>query len=282
MATRPNVKHQLQALIADIQDPDEYDLALAQVIDGWNSAVKSADLLALTSDADPRVRSAALDVLGELTRLNHGDARLSLLIATQASSDDEDDEVRYSAIHAIGRAETEVAPSLIAVFLQDPNAEIRLEALQTLDSSVDADEITTDSEFTKSVMRCLTDPEPAIRDWAAFSLSSFFGEIDSVGIRDALWSLAKSEAEGDAAGEALLALAIRKDVRAVGLVSSRLKQLDVGNLVVEAAARIGDPAFCIDLLVLKTNEWQERGEPRPEVLDMALARCGCCEASPKL
>src|SRR6266508_3680136 len=49
-------------------------------------------------------------------------------------------------------------------------------------------------------------------------------------------------------------------------------QSDAGNLIVEAAAELGDPALWPLLVELRDRGWQQ-ADGRPEVLDWALETC---------
>jgi HEAT repeat protein len=126
-------------------------------------------------------------------------------------------------------------------------------------------------------MAALEDPDPTVRDWAALGLGSLL-EVDTPAVRDALATRLNDE-EGDTAGEAALGLARRGDPRVFTYVLARLAEPDVGNLLVEAAGALGDPRLLPLLQRLKADGWQD-DDPRPKVLDDALANCSRTHRSP--
>jgi HEAT repeat protein len=63
----------------------------------------------------------------------------------------------------------------------------------------------------------------------------------------------------------------RGDTRWLPVLLERLKDPDVGNLWVEAAAELADPSALPLLLHLLGLGWGQ-GDPRPQVLDAAINR----------
>ena len=113
------------------------------------------------------------------------------------------------------------------------------------------------------------DEDAEVRDWATFQIAQL--EADSDEIRSALWERVQ-DTDTDADGEALVGLARRKDSAVRRILAARLKEGNAGNLIVEAAAELGDPALYPLLVRLAERGWK-LSDQRPEVLDQALEAC---------
>lgn len=120
--------------------------------------------------------------------------------------------------------------------------------------------------------RCKTGPSchRIIRDWATFGVGSIL-DIDSAEIRDAL-ARRLSDTGADTSGEAMVGLARRNDPRCFEVIDRALAAEDVGNLVVEAAAELGDPRLLPALKALDRAGWAG-DDPRGQWLARAIARC---------
>ncbi|MGD0254521.1 MAG: HEAT repeat domain-containing protein [Acidimicrobiales bacterium] len=115
-----------------------------------------------------------------------------------------------------------------------------------------------------------SDENSDVRDWATFGLGAQL-DVDDEHIREAL--LARlDDPDGDTAGEAIFGLAARNDPRVIEEISHRLGQPDVGNLIVEVAAKMGDSRFLPFLRTLKGQGW-DRTDPRGDWLDKAITAC---------
>ncbi len=105
---------------------------------------------------------------------------------------------------------------------------------------------------------------PADRDWATFYLSQV--NNDSPLIRKALVEVAQ-EVHTDAAAEARLALAKRKDPRALGLVRKALSQRSIGILDIRAAGELAHGSL-IHLLRRHADSDFE-----PDLINQAIVAC---------
>ncbi len=122
----------------------------------------------------------------------------------------------------------------------------------------------------EALSRFTEDGDPGVRDWATFGLGVLL-DVDSPAVRSVLRARV-DDPEGDTAGEAIVALARRRDREVASVIAGLLEDPMVGNLIVEAAAELADPAFLPALRRLKAAGW-ELGDPRPDWLDLAITAC---------
>jgi hypothetical protein len=94
------------------------------------------------------------------------------------------------------------------------------------------------ADAVEALIQLSADPDLDVRDWATFGLGTQF-EDDTQAIRDAL-AARLADGEGDTPDEALVGLARRHDPRVLPVLLARLDD-DPGDLVVEAAAKLGAP-----------------------------------------
>jgi HEAT repeat protein len=132
--------------------------ALASLVD-WPETTAAARAVlprapfdALADHADPRVRAAAIGLLGGLD-----DAGYAAFVA--AALDDPDPAVRASALAALRALGDRAAAPAAARLLEDPDEDVRIEALTTvtdLDPAGSAD----------ALDRARVDPSRRMREWA--------------------------------------------------------------------------------------------------------------------
>jgi hypothetical protein len=240
------------------------DCFLADVDD----AAALAAALGWCGSLNTDTQAAGLDVLGVMAER---DSQLlpTLLAQVEAAADSPDDDVRWSAAVSLGRKEDERVLPLLFRFLSDPDPDVRYQAVASL-PLLTGDELPVGHPVVGALLGALEDPSPFVRDWAAFGVGVQL-DVDTPAIRDALVRHLR-ETEADTAGEAAVGLARRKDARVFDVLIERLGDFEVGNLYVEAAAALGDPRLLPLLHRLKTSGWQD-DEPRPGVLDDAIAQC---------
>lgn len=184
------------------------------------------------------------------------------------------DGVRAALVTAMGfSGRPELAAELIR-YADDECTEVRLAVAAHLPMMFDGED--PDDAAIAVLINLSEDADPHVRDWATMGLASQI-ERDSPEIRRALRArLTDDEASDDGAaidGEAALGLAIRGDRSIVKLLQEWLgaDPLTVGNLTVEAAGRLGNPALLPQLLVLRDAGWAlDPSEPRGSTLDVAI------------
>jgi HEAT repeat protein len=234
---------------------------------------KPADVLATATEwarrPQPDVQAVGLDLLGELG-VNVEAARDNLIDVGNDLLTSDDCDVRWSLARALGTTSTDgrTTPLLLAL-MDDEDEDVRFRATAGL--SVSADDEPAQGPVVDALLKALGDPCAEVRDWAAFALG-VQRDVDTPQVRDALLARLSDDDEADTAGEAAVGLARRGDPGGFEPLLERLSGTDVGNLWVEAAAELGDARLLPALLQLKSAGWQD-DDPRPGVLDQAIARC---------
>lgn len=238
----------------------------------WNDARSSIISVRPDPPSDAAGRAALAERLGKRCdgHPEHVDEALPQVVALIAG--ERDVVVLDSIASALGRMWD---PRCVAPLLQltaHPDRAVRLGATQSLFGATSRNEA---PEAIDTVVRLTRDEDPEIRDHATFCLAQ--RDADSPEIRDALWERLDDD-DNDAAGEALVGLARRKDPRTSEQLAQRL-MANPGNLIVEAAAELGDPALLPALVELRERGWA-LSNPLPYVLDDAIAACSPTQSNP--
>lgn len=188
------------------------------------------------------------------------------LVLARALERDAETAVTVAAIAALGHLGDDRGLDAVLRNVQHPDDDVRHSVAVAL-PSVAGDP--PSAEAVDALIELMADVDSDVRDWATFGLGSQL-EVDSPTVRDAL-ATRLDDPDGDTAGEALVGLAARNDVRAVDRLLMWLEEPDCGNLVVEAAATLGSPKLLPALLRLKEQGW-DQDDPR-EWLDQAIEAC---------
>ena len=173
----------------------------------WRGTVDVLEALApLAEDPDPRARSVAAYVAGQLgapvrTLPGESAALLERMAATESDA---------SVLAVIAEAFGHLGePWGIAWLLRSrghPDAEVRGGVVAALAGR-------SDPLALQALAELSADPDPAIRDWATFALGALAAQ-DSVGLRETLVARL-GDADAETRIEAVHGLALRGDVRAV-------------------------------------------------------------------
>lgn len=167
---------------------------------------------ALCVSPDPARRRLATRVLGELGLPDRsfpeecGDALLALLR-------DPDDEVRVSAVFALGHLRARRADPALIELRNDPSADIRHGVAFALNGA-------TSPQAVSALLQLMDDPNPLARDRATTAIGAY-REIDGPEIREALLKRASDE-DIFTRAEALKGLAVRRDKRVAPLMIEEL------------------------------------------------------------
>ncbi|MEU9740200.1 HEAT repeat domain-containing protein [Micromonospora chersina] len=259
------------------QDPPLAELAAGTADDIWRftETVGSEQALAYAQewirDADPGLRHVGFMALGSVA-LNYPPALEELLDHAGAGCADVDAGVRAAVAQALGNqsGEQRCVPFLLRL-LNDADVEVRRIAIGGL--PIVLDDPTADHPAVTALVGLLADPEPTLRDWAAFALGSQL-DVDSPQIRAGLRSLLgePDTAEAYPAAEAAVGLARRADPEVFAAIADRLTRPDPSSLWLRAAAELADPRLLPALIQLHAPD-NEPGDPWVEQLDHSIARC---------
>lgn len=283
MTSHDGVHPSLAELLPRLLDWDDetvqehWDLVLEAV-----RSFEPADVLATAIEwsgrPQPDVQAVGLDLLGELG-VNLEAARDQLIDVGNDLRTSDDCDVRWSLAGALGSNSTDGRTTpLLPALMDDDDEDVRFRATAGL--SVSADDEPAAGPVIDALLKALDDPCADVRDWVAFALG-VQRDVDTPQVRDALLArIADADDEADTPGEAAVGLARRGDLRVFEPLLGRLSGPDVGNLWVEAAAELGEARLLPALLELKSSGWQD-DDPRPGVLDDAIARCSTPDVVPQ-
>jgi hypothetical protein len=263
--------------LARLRQATDFDTAFAAVKDFVADAgpeQAQAQAQAWCASPEWQVQAAGLDVLG-VVALNHAAAAHVLLeqvlrVAAEGNSED----LRWSATHALSSAtapDDAVQGQILAQLLRfqdDRDGDVRWQVVAAL-PGLAGEQPEATHPAVEALIRRLADPDGQVRDWAAFGLG-LLDEVDSPEIRQALLGLL-DDPEGDTAGEAAVALALRHEPGVLPVVLTELDKDNVGNLWVEAASELADPRLLPALLRLQAQDWA-RDDPRGHLLAEAIDR----------
>jgi methionyl-tRNA formyltransferase len=249
---------------------DEWAPHLAAL--GWRGSRDVLEtLLPLAHDPDPRARSVAAYVAGQLGAPVRTLPAESAALLEELGERESHPSVLAVIAEAFGHLGEPWGLSWLLRLRRHPDAAVR-------DGVVSALSGRTNPMATDALIELSGDPDPAIRDWATFALGAL-APHDSAALRDAL-AARLDDADPEARIEAVHGLALREDARAV---EPALALLDAGepggsrwtrHALEEAAIRLaamsGDPRFAPHLPALDDG-W--RGTTLEHELERALERC---------
>jgi HEAT repeat protein len=144
------------------------------------------------------------------------------------------DEMKSSCIAALSHLENSAAIPLICSFRGDSDPEIRLSVAHALGGF----SLMNDHQAIDALLELMRDEDERVRDWATFGLG-VLGDADSPTIREALLERL-SDNYPDAREEAMVALAKRKDLRALRILTELLQAEPILDCAEEAACYLLD------------------------------------------
>lgn len=185
-----------------------------------------------------------------------------------------DDSVRAYLVNALGFSERPELAAELARYAHDQSAEIRRLVAANMPGMFGGED--PDAAAVEVLIVLTRDADPHVRDWATMGLGTQI-ELDTPAVRDALRARLGDDAgeeEGAAtSGEAALGLAKRGDPAVLEVLQGWLdaEPLTVGNLTVEAAGELGNPALLPRLIALRDAGWADNpAEPAPSTLASAI------------
>jgi HEAT repeats len=273
MADRPAAEQDVDMLVAhalaiDDECDDEYWATISELQRRPNDETfRVAKALCEVGSEPSRVLGihilSELGVVSGATYIEEG-----LPLVKRSTGERESVRVLRAALRALGRFRDPRALNDVAQYVSHPDAAVRFDVAVSLPHV--ASDGFEEPEAVAALLALMEDTDPAVRDWATFGLGVLM-ETDTPEIRDALLRRTDDE-DGDAAGEALVGMARRKDPRCLNLIVKRLEDGDVGNLIVEAAEELADPGCLPALYTLRAEKWHE-GDSRGGLLASAIEAC---------
>lgn len=126
---------------------------------------------------------------------------------------------------------------------------------------------------TRALIARLADPDPIVRDAAAFVLGEQW-DVDDPNLRAGLRGLLHEPDTDEAypAAEAAFGLARRADPEVHTVIAERLRHPTVGALWLRAAGELGDPRLLPALVQLRAPD-NEPADPWVAHLEEAIRRC---------
>ncbi len=263
----------IERALAISDEEDEHYWALVgdlQRLSGPNTFEAMVDLCRANSEAKQRLGLNVLAQLGYESGRPFLEQTLPIVISFCESTGSV--PVLRDALAALGHLHDPRGLESVLHLVEHPNEDVRWQVASSL-PFVAGDP--PDPRSVEALITLTSDEDSDVRDWATFGLGTQL-EIDDERIRQALMDRL-DDPDGDTAGEALVGLAARHDPRVVERISARLEQPSVGNLIIEAAEKMGDSRFLPFLHALKQRGW-DKDDPRGWWLDRAIS---ACEESPE-
>lgn len=121
----------------------------------------------------------------------------------------------------------------------------------------------------EQLIQLSSDKDPDVRNWATFGLRE--ASSDSPNLCDALFDRC-SDSHCETRQEAILGLALRRDIRVLAPLIDLLRSTDVSPLALQAASAIAEPSLYTYLVELR-GECAEEYLP---LLEEAIAACRSC------
>jgi len=229
------------------------------------------DIVARLRNGDAAARAGGYVELG-VNALNDPPVMPALLGLAGAGCADPDAGVRDAVAQALGQqsGEQRCVPLLMRL-LDDADPGVRRTAAFGLGITVD--EPSSTHPAVRALIDRLADPEPIVRDAAAFVLAEQL-DVDSPQLRAGLHGLLHEPDTDEvyAAAEAAFGLARRADPEVHTVIAQRLDRPTVGILWLRAAGELGDPRLLPALRRLRVPD-NEADDPWVEHLEDALRRC---------
>ncbi|WP_258725162.1 hypothetical protein [Cellulomonas sp. NS3] len=278
----------LDRLVSATDDDENWTVVEeAVVMEGVEAALRFATVWGASDVSD--VRAAALDLLACVTPDVTTGAPGPVLDQAARVTPLDDRYLRWSAaraLHQIGcgrerpdDATRHRAARELVRFADDDDENVRWQVAVGLPALLDEPPDTTAPEV-EVLLRLLRDPDPDVRDWAAFGFQVV--EVDSPRVRSELLA-STADPVGDTAAEATVALAQRGDARVVPRIRSELERDGVGSIWVEAATALPDASY-LDALrrLLEAGPWDGPGVPLASQLREAIAAAELAGRTPRL
>ena len=249
------------------EESDEYWRAVTEL---WRRGDRATfeRACSLTQEAAEPARIVGVDVLAQLGEGRPFRSEAVPLLESLASPK-ESAALVDAAITALSHHGERSSEPVVLAHVEHPDADVRFAVAFALP---DVCEDPPTRSVVDALFALMEDEDAHVRDWATFGLGTRL-DVDTPEIRDALFARIDDEGEdGDVGGEALRGLAVRKDPRAIAplLEWLAMRDPDPGDLVIDAAEELADPA-CLPALYALRADWEEGRWSGP--LDDAIEAC---------
>ena len=180
---------------------------------------------------DPLKRARGADVLAQIGRTfehpHNSFLQESYLVVSRLARQEKDPLPLLAAIHALGHIGNPLALPLLIENCSHGDRDVRFAVACALGK------FAVDPRALQALMLLMQDSDEDVRDWATFGLG-VLGKADSTEIREALLKRT-SDSDSDAREDALVALANRKESRAIPALIAELNRGALSDRLKEAA-----------------------------------------------
>ena len=248
MSDEPDLEVRVAAAVAARDDDDAFEEALALLpLRGDAGFALGRSLIARD---DPIERAIGARILGAVVNPDREHVRGVVDALVPLIGAELDPSVLDEAIHALGHVNGEAAVVAIAPFARHADVDVRLAVAQAIPPISEED--VEPATYLPALLALSGDEDDDVRDWACFGLGRMV-DADTPELRSALAARLDDPHE-DTRCEAIVGLASRHDPRALPALLRALDEGGAADLLVEAAAWIGDASLVPHLLDFTSDD----------------------------
>ncbi len=223
----------------------------------------------LTQATDDKSKIIGLDVLQQLGNTPRFNQKETIDLHFKLLEQPQSNKVLKSIFHGIGHNNEELTKKQIAKLVEfehHENVEVKYALISALSGIENSKAIQLLINFT-------THKNSTIRNWSTFGLGSLI-ETDNRAIRNALWNNVL-DTDFDTKSEAIMGLALRKDIRVKNVLITALENGNIGTLILEAITVIQHKDFLplLEMNLQKTERdqsgWREALEETISVVRLS-------------
>lgn len=191
----------------------------------------------MASSGNDREKKIAIDILAQLGAPLRPFYKPTIKLLFELLQKNSNPDVLSAILYAIGNNNQQLSAAQIAqisFFKSDANKNIRQGVVFSL--------LGVDKRPAINILTALTtDRLTSIRNWATFGIGSQTHR-KTKNISDALWNR-MNDRHQDTRFEAIMGLAVRKDIRVKEIIKRELSAENFGRLLFQAIAELADTAF---------------------------------------
>lgn len=240
--------------------------AKVRALQMMNGQTVVAFAINLTRSAIPSERQLGADILAQIERTTHSSQEEVLSALLDILGRDDNPDVLYSALVALGHYSSPSIISAVVRFLKHPVPVVREGVAYALNGY-------SDQSAISALVELCYDPDRDVRDWASYALSSeLSASADSPELRNALRHCLMDD-DNEIRAQAMLGLALRKDKSVLDALIRELSEEVILDDVIEAARELADSNLCPVLFALR-----ERRNMNSDLLEDAILACKCASS----